>query len=60
MSPSAPRAAHRVAEDIPLAQGIVAVSPEVYAAFLARLDAPPESNERLRRSLRMPLPWDRK
>lgn len=60
MSAFAPTAAHRAAEDALLAQAIVAVSPEAYAAFQARLDAPPEPNERLRRSLRTPLPWDRK
>jgi len=37
--------------------GVLAVSPKAYAEFVARLDAPAEPNERLRRTLRMPLPW---
>jgi uncharacterized protein (DUF1778 family) len=33
------------------------VSPKAYAEFLARLDAPPEPNERLRRTMQSPAPW---
>ena len=34
------------------------VSPKAYAEFLARLDAPPQPNDRLRRSLQTPAPWE--
>jgi len=36
----------------------VSVTPEAYAEFLARLDAPPQPNERLRRAMQTPAPWD--
>lgn len=50
-------AARRAAEEALLSQAIVTVSREVYDAFLARLDAPPQPNERLRRTMRAPPPW---
>ncbi|CAO3412983.1 type II toxin-antitoxin system TacA family antitoxin [Azospirillum endophyticum] len=53
-------AARRAAEDALLDLAIIAASPEAYAAFLARLDSPPMPNERLRRTLRTPAPWDGK
>jgi uncharacterized protein (DUF1778 family) len=34
-------------------------SPEAYAEFLARLDAPPALNVRLQRTLNTPAPWER-
>jgi len=36
-----------------------AVSPKAYAEFLARLDAPPNPNARLVRSLQTPAPWEK-
>lgn len=51
-------AARRAAEDALLDRAVIAASPEAYAEFLARLDAPPKPNERLRRTLRTPAPWD--
>lgn len=51
-------AARRAAEEALLDQAILLVSPEAYGAFLARLDAPPQANERLRRTMQAPKPWD--
>lgn len=50
-------AARRAAEDTILDQTLVSVSPKAFAEFLARLDAPAEPNDRLRRTMRTPLPW---
>jgi uncharacterized protein (DUF1778 family) len=52
-------AARRAAEDALLDRTVFTVGPEAYAEFLARLDAPPQPNERLRRTMRTPAPWDR-
>lgn len=51
-------AARRAAEDALLDRTIFAVSPKAYAEFLARLDAPPQPNERLRRTMRTSAPWE--
>ncbi len=51
-------AARRAAEDALFDRTLLVVSPEVYAAFLKRLDAPPRPNERLRRTLRSRAPWE--
>lgn len=50
-------AARRAAEDEILDRTLFMLGPEAYAEFLARLDAPPNPNDRLRRALRKPLPW---
>ena len=50
-------AARRAAEDAILDRAVTAVSPEAYAAFVARLDAPPQPNERLRKTMQTPEPW---
>jgi len=52
-------AARHAAEDALRDRTIFAVSPKAYAEFLARLDAPPQPNERLRRSLQTPAPWEK-
>ena len=52
-------AARSAAEEALLDRRVLAVSPEVYAEFNARLDSPPQHNERLRRAMRTPAPWDR-
>ena len=52
-------AARRAAEDALLDRTVFTVSPQAYAEFLARLDAPPQPNERLRRTMRTPAPWNR-
>ena len=51
-------AARRAAEEILLDRTIFTVSPKAYAEFLARLDAPPKPNERLRRTMRTSAPWE--
>jgi len=51
-------AASRAATDTLLDRTVFTVSPKVYKEFLARLDAPPQPNERLRKSLRTPAPWE--
>ena len=51
-------AARRAAEDALLDRSIFTVSPKAYAEFLARLDAPPQPNERLRRTMRTSAPWE--
>ena len=51
-------AARRAAEDALLDRTMFTVSPDAYAAFLARLDEPPRPNERLRRTLQTTPPWD--
>lgn len=50
-------AARKAAEETLLDRAAIVVGPKAYAEFLARLDAPPRPNERLRRSLRAPMPW---
>jgi len=51
-------AARRAAEDTLLEQALIRVSPEAYDAFLARLDGPPQPNERLRKTLSATPPWN--
>jgi len=51
-------AARRAAEDTLLDRTVFAVSPKAYREFLSRLDAPPQPNERLLKSMRTPAPWE--
>lgn len=51
-------AAKRAAEEALLDRALFSVSPSAYSEFLARLDAPPQPNERLRRTLTTKAPWD--
>ncbi|MBP7394719.1 MAG: DUF1778 domain-containing protein [Zoogloea sp.] len=51
-------AARRAAEEALLDQAVLSVSPEAYAEFLARLDAPPQANERLRKTMQAQPPWE--
>jgi uncharacterized protein (DUF1778 family) len=51
-------AARQAAEDALLDRTVFAVSPEAYAEFLNRLDAPAQPNDRLRRTMQTPAPWD--
>lgn len=51
-------AARQAAEEALLETTIIPVSPEAYAEFLARLDAPLQPNERLRRTMQTKAPWD--
>ena len=51
-------AARSAAQDALLDQSKFTLSPKAYAEFLARLDAPPQPNERLRRALKTRAPWE--
>lgn len=50
-------AARRAAEEELLDRSIFLVSPAAYTRFLALLDAPPQPNELLRRTMKTPPPW---
>ena len=52
-------AARAAAEEALLDQPIIAVSPEAYAAFLSRLDMPPQANSRLRKTMQTLAPWEK-
>lgn len=52
-------AARSAAEEVLLDQVLVVASPEAYAAFVARLDMPPQPNERLRKTMQTPAPWEK-
>jgi uncharacterized protein (DUF1778 family) len=52
-------AARRAALEALLDRSGLTVTPEAHAEFLARLDAPPQPNEKLRRTMQTPAPWDR-
>ncbi len=47
------------AEDTLLDQVIMTVSPQAFEQFQARLDMPPNPNERLRKTMLTPAPWER-
>jgi uncharacterized protein (DUF1778 family) len=51
-------AARRAAEDALLDRTVLTVNPKAYAEFLARLDASPQPNERLRRTMKTSAPWE--
>ena len=50
-------AARRAAEEALLEQLVMTVSPQAYEEFLARLDMPPQANDRLRKTMQTPAPW---
>jgi uncharacterized protein (DUF1778 family) len=52
-------AARHAAEETILDRTVFAMDPGAYAEFLARLDAPPRPNARLRRTLETPAPWEK-
>ncbi len=52
-------AARLAAEEVLLDQMLVVTSREAYAEFLSRLDQPPQPNERLRKTMQTPAPWDK-
>ena len=52
-------AARQAAEEALLDRTIFVVNPQAYAEFLERLDAPPQPNDRLRRSLKTPVLRDK-
>ncbi len=47
------------AEDTLLDQVIMAISPQAFEQFQARLDMPPNPNDRLRNTMSKPAPWER-
>lgn len=51
-------AARHAAEEALMDRAIITVGPKAYAEFLARLDAPPRPNERLRRTIKSKAPWE--
>jgi uncharacterized protein (DUF1778 family) len=51
-------ATRRAAEEAILDRAMFITSPEGHAAFLERLDAPPEPNARLSKTLQTPPPWE--
>src|SRR4051794_1913729 len=51
-------AVRRAAEDALLDRPVFTVGPEAYAEFVARLDAPPQPNARLKRTLQTTPPWE--
>jgi uncharacterized protein (DUF1778 family)/GNAT superfamily N-acetyltransferase len=51
-------AARQAAESAILDRTVLSFSAKAYAEFIARLDAPPRPNKRLRRSLQTPAPWE--
>ena len=51
-------AVRHAAEAVLLDRTLLAVSPEAYVAFLARLDEPPQPNERLSRTMQTAPPWE--
>jgi uncharacterized protein (DUF1778 family) len=52
-------AARRAAEETLLDRTNFAFDTKTYAEFLARLDAPPRPNARLRRTLQSIAPWEK-
>lgn len=53
-------AARHAAEEVLLEQKLLMADPQAFAAFLERLDAPPGTNERLRRTMQTLAPWEQK
>ena len=51
-------AARHAAEDALTERTVFAFNAKAYREFLARLDAPPRPNKRLRKSLQTPAPWE--
>jgi len=51
--------ARLAAEDTLLDQVIMSVSPQAFEEFQARLDQQPNPNERLRKTMSTPAPWER-
>jgi uncharacterized protein (DUF1778 family) len=51
-------AARRAAQETLLDRALFVVSPQAYRQFVARLDAPPRPNKRLRKTMRTPSSWE--
>jgi uncharacterized protein (DUF1778 family) len=52
-------AARQAAQNALLDRTVIPINNKAHAAFVALLDAPPQPNERLRKSLQTPAPWDK-
>jgi len=52
-------AARQAAQNALLDRTVIPINVKAHAAFVALLDAPPQPNERLRKSLQTPAPWDK-
>jgi uncharacterized protein (DUF1778 family) len=52
-------AARSAAEEALYEQALIAVDPEAFAKFLARLDMPPHPSEHLRKTMQTPAPWEK-
>ncbi|MFB1489856.1 MULTISPECIES: DUF1778 domain-containing protein [unclassified Thiocapsa] len=50
-------ATRRAAEEALLDRALLRVDSDAFAAFKARLDAPPQPNERLRKTMQSVPPW---
>jgi uncharacterized protein (DUF1778 family) len=51
-------AARQAAQNALLDRSVIQLNNKAYGAFVALLDAPPQPNERLRKSLQTPPPWE--
>lgn len=51
-------ASRKAAEDALMDRALFTVTEETFQEFLARLDAAPEPNERLARTMKARAPWD--
>ena len=51
-------AARQAAVNAILDRSVITLSAKAYAQFVARIDAPPRPNKRLRRTLQTPAPWE--
>lgn len=52
-------ATRRAAEETLLDQALLRVGADAFAAFQARLDAPPQPNERLRKTMQTQPSWEK-
>jgi uncharacterized protein (DUF1778 family) len=52
-------AARQAAQNTLLDRAAIPLDDKAHAAFVALLEAPPQPNERLRRSLQTPAPWEK-
>jgi uncharacterized protein (DUF1778 family) len=52
-------AVRAAAEEALYDQALITVDPETYAKFQARLDMPPCSGDRLRKTMQTPAPWEK-
>lgn len=53
-------AARNAAEEALLDQALFVVGEEAYAEFVERLASPPAPDERLKKTLQTPVPWDKR